>query len=100
MPIFEYECSNCHLRLERIEPRYTEATPECKRCGERTEHVYSVPQFHDWNRIMGTTDAQPYVTRNIARDGSPIEIRSHQQLAEECKKAGVVPAFEKQSRIG
>lgn len=99
MPIFENRCGDCGKIIEQIEPRYTEATPFCT-CGGLTERIPSVPRFHDWNQSMHTTDAQPYVTRNIAKDGSPIEIRSHKQLQEECRKHGVVHVPGKENRIG
>ncbi len=99
MPLFEAVCVDCGTKIEFYEPRYTERNPFCQ-CGGLTERIDSVPRFHDWNQLMHTTDAQPYVTRNITKDGSPLEIRSHKQLEEACKANGVIHVPGKENRIG
>lgn len=100
MPCFDEQCVKCGHVHERILPRYTKKTAKCPDCGGATERLDSAPQFHDFNRIMGTSDAQPFVTRNIHPDGKPLEIRGHKQLQDACKKFGVIHVPEKQNRIG
>lgn len=79
MPLYEESCEACGI-FEYYASAVTEETRACPTCGGLTERVISlsVPAVFE-----------PFVTRNIARDGSPIEIRSHAQLAKACRENGV-----------
>lgn len=101
MPLFEYNCVDCGLIFEKIEPRYSEASPFCQRCGGLTERLISLPAFHDFSQTMAENGThRPYVTRNIDPSGKPLEIRSHQQLKDACRRSGVIHVPDKHSRIG
>jgi hypothetical protein len=100
VPIFEAKCLECETVSEFYAPRYTENNPNCVKCGSLTERIISKAAFHDFYRTTGTTVHRPYTTRNIDPNGKEITITSDAQLRAECKKAGVTPAWSKESRIG
>lgn len=95
MPLFDESCSRCKTTKERYYAKFKKKPDPCDACGGKVDRHVSGATFHDFNRIMKTSDAQPYVTTNIHPEGKPIEIRSHGQLQRECKKYGVVHAPEK-----
>lgn len=99
MPIFEATCAKCDETVEFYVPKFTEKNPKCKKCGGKTEREYSVPKFHDFFQLTKTTAVNGYSSPHIGF-GPPAEIRTHKQLADECKKHGVVPAWGKESRLG
>jgi len=82
MPIYEADCSACGIRYEWYSPQVTEDTACCPKCLGPGERVYSWCAGHVF---------QPFTTRNIMRDGSPVTITSHQQHVRLCHENGVVP---------
>src|ERR1700738_337040 len=43
MPLYEYECTNCHKRTEKIQKFSDPEITECPHCGGRLERVLSAP---------------------------------------------------------
>ncbi|MGN6593994.1 MAG: FmdB family zinc ribbon protein [Terriglobales bacterium] len=43
MPLYEYECSRCHKRLEKIQSFSAEPLRECPHCGGPLEKLISAP---------------------------------------------------------
>jgi putative FmdB family regulatory protein len=45
MPIYEYRCSTCHKKFEKIESFFAPHTCECKFCHSQAERVVSLSSF-------------------------------------------------------
>lgn len=43
MPLYEYECTACHHRFERIEPVNSPDSQTCPRCGGTAERLLAPP---------------------------------------------------------
>jgi len=43
MPLYEYECTNCHKRTEKIQKFSDPEITECPFCGGKLERVLSAP---------------------------------------------------------
>lgn len=43
MPLYEYECTKCHHRFEKIESVDSPATKKCPKCGARAERLLAPP---------------------------------------------------------
>lgn len=89
MPIFSENCSKCGVK-DRYYPKFKKKPDPCDECGGKVERLISGATFHDFNRIMGTSDAQPYTTCNIRSDGKPVTVTSHEQLQRVCRENNVV----------
>ena len=100
MPSYRSKCEDCEAVFDYIAPVSERDMGPCTECGGPTFRFPQGLKFHDWHQATKSTLASPYMTTNIHPDGKPIEVRGHAQLQEECKKAGVVPAWEKENRIG
>jgi len=82
MPIYEAECMVCGKRYEWYTSNVTDETRDCPECLGPGARLYS------WcaGKVF-----QPFTTRNIMRDGSPVTITSHEQHVRLCHENGVVP---------
>lgn len=84
MPIYDFLCPSCETgHLDRYVPGIGETIP-CVDCGTKTEIVWSITPRDGMS-------VYPYVTRNITKDGSPVEVKSALHLKELCRKHGVTP---------
>jgi putative FmdB family regulatory protein len=45
MPLYEYECTACHRRLEKIQKFSDPELTECPHCGGRLERTVTAPSF-------------------------------------------------------
>jgi len=81
MPMYEYECTACGHRFERIRKFSDPPVEECPNCGEhKVQKLLSSPaiQFKgtgwyitDYAKKSGTgTDAQPGASTDGSKDGS------------------------------
>jgi putative FmdB family regulatory protein len=43
LPLYEYECSNCHHRFEKIESFSAPAEQACPKCGQTAERQLAAP---------------------------------------------------------
>jgi putative FmdB family regulatory protein len=43
LPLYEYECSNCHHRYEKIESFSAPSEQECPKCGKTAERLLAAP---------------------------------------------------------
>lgn len=43
MPLYEYECSNCHHRFEKIESFSAPEKRECPKCGKVAKRLLAAP---------------------------------------------------------
>lgn len=43
MPLYEYSCSKCGHRFERIENHRASATKKCPKCGAKAERMLAAP---------------------------------------------------------
>ncbi len=43
MPLYEYECQQCHRRLEKIQNLHDAPLTECPACGGKLEKLLSAP---------------------------------------------------------
>lgn len=79
MPIYEYECSRCHRRLEKIQSFRDEPLKECPACGGPLERLISPPaiQFKGsgWyvtDYARGSNAAKPANDKPAAASGSEV----------------------------
>jgi putative FmdB family regulatory protein len=69
MPLYEYECTACHRRLEKIQKFSDPELTDCPHCGGRLERTVTAPSFQfaggGWYKDLysskpgGTADAKP-----------------------------------------
>jgi len=68
MPIYEYECVNCHQRFERLQKMSDPLLTVCPKCGGDVRKAFSVPaiQFKgngwyvtDYGRSSGSGASRP-----------------------------------------
>jgi putative FmdB family regulatory protein len=45
MPLYEYECTACHRRLEKIQKFSDPELTECPHCGGKLERTVTAPSF-------------------------------------------------------
>ena len=45
MPIYEYQCSNCDHRFEKLQSFSAEATCDCPNCGNSAKRIISLTSF-------------------------------------------------------
>ncbi|QMV18941.1 zinc ribbon domain-containing protein [Granulicella sp. 5B5] len=45
MPLYEYECTACHRRLEKIQKFSDPELTECPHCGGKLERTITAPSF-------------------------------------------------------
>jgi putative FmdB family regulatory protein len=43
LPLYEYECSNCHHRYEKIESFSAPSEQECPKCGKKAKRLLAAP---------------------------------------------------------
>jgi len=68
MPLYEFECTHCGLRFERILQRFSDPLPEvCLECGGVLKKLFSAPAFQfkgsgwyatDYARKSGTPSSE------------------------------------------
>ncbi len=53
MPIYEYECPQCHIELEKVQSMDA-ASPKCEKCGRATVRRISPPALIriEWNGVL------------------------------------------------
>jgi putative FmdB family regulatory protein len=72
VPIYEYQCRECHSKFDSYSTLPHEIMIEtCKRCGAHGDRLYSVCR---------TKIFQTFETTNILPDGEPVTVRSSSQL--------------------
>ena len=68
MPLYEYECTKCKHRFEKIEKVTAPYRQRCPKCGGRAERMHSAPAFQfkgsgwyvtDYARKTSGGDAKP-----------------------------------------
>ncbi len=68
MPLYEYQCTRCHKRVEKIQSFSAEPLKVCEFCGGELEKLISAPaiQFKgtgwyvtDYKKSGGATEAKP-----------------------------------------
>jgi putative FmdB family regulatory protein len=77
MPIYEAECTVCHIPFEWYSVMVTDDTNSCPACGGKADRLFSnfVPSVF-----------QPFVTRNILPGGVPVYVKSQGQLSSLCNE--------------
>ena len=81
MPMYEAECSVCGYKFEYYSVHITDFTNDCPKCGGKSDRLFSryKPKIF-----------QPFVTRNIMPDGSPVVVESQSQLSSLCNEHKLV----------
>jgi len=84
MPIYEYQCRECHKTWESYSSLPHENMVEvCKKCGGPGDRIYS---------LSNTKIFQVFTTTNILPDGEPVTIRGPGQLRQLEAEHGVKQA--------
>lgn len=68
MPLYEYQCTKCDNRFERIQKFSDPLVTDCPLCGGRVERTISVPAVHFKGSGWYVTD---YANKNSAGKASP-----------------------------
>ena len=63
MPLYEYQCTKCENRFERIQKFSDPLVTDCPLCGGRVERTISVPAIHFKGTGWYVTD---YASKNSA----------------------------------
>jgi putative FmdB family regulatory protein len=81
VPLYEYECTKCHKRTEKIEPVAGPHLKKCPHCGGKVESVLSAPaiQFkgQGWyvtdyagKKSTSETDGKPAETKEASKEAA------------------------------
>lgn len=81
MPLYEGECLECHRKYEWYSEKVSDSTRSCPYCGGEGERLFS--------RFKAKV-FEPFVTRNIMPDGSPVRVESQKQLLSLCNEHKLV----------
>jgi len=73
MPLYEYECTKCHHRVEKIQKFSDPHMKKCPDCGGRVELVISAPAAHFKGSGFYVTDYPNKSSRAAASSGSSSE---------------------------
>lgn len=63
MPLYEYECSNCHHRFEKIESFSAPTEQECPKCGKTAKRQLAAPAIQFKGSGWYVTD---YARKNVS----------------------------------
>jgi predicted nucleic acid-binding Zn ribbon protein len=84
MPTYDFLCEVDKQSLSDVYLATREAdNPSCPKCSKPMERILSLGGRH-----VGAS-AFPYVTKNIRKDGKPVEVTSEKHLQQLCKENGV-----------
>ena len=67
MPLYEYQCTKCNNRFERIQKFSDPLVTDCPLCGGKVERVMSIPAIHFKGSGWYVTD---YANKSSAGKGS------------------------------
>ena len=92
VPIFEYQCRVCEKKVERYSPSL-KASADFMRCGdgaaERGERPGCGGMMRKVASVPKVESFKPFSTRNLAPDGSLLNIESKSQLNRYMRQFGV-----------
>jgi putative FmdB family regulatory protein len=94
VPLYEYECTKCHKKTEKIESVAGPHLRKCPHCGGKVERVQSAPAIQFKGAGWYVTD---YAGKKIAgTDGKPVE--AGKDAAKETTKEAPKEAAAKESK--
>ena len=70
MPLYEYQCTKCHKRTEKIEGVSGPHLKKCPHCGGKVERLQSAPAIQFKGTGWYVTD---YAGKKSGGDGTPAE---------------------------
>ena len=84
MPLYEYECSKCGTRFEKIEKMDAPHRRKCPKCGARADRLLASPAIHFKGSGWYVTD---YGGRGAVREASEAKESKDTKEAKETKPA-------------
>jgi putative FmdB family regulatory protein len=84
VPLYEYECTKCHKRTEKIENVSGPHLKKCPRCGGKVESVLSAPAIQFKGAGWYVTDYAG--KKNSETENKPAEKESPKEAAKEGTK--------------
>lgn len=84
MPLYEYECTKCRHRFEKIESVDSSATKKCPKCGARAERLLASPAIQFKGSGWYVTD---YAGKGASREpkSEPTEAKQEKGKEKESK---------------
>lgn len=83
MPLYEYQCTKCHKRTEKIEAVAGPHLKKCPHCGGKVERLQSAPAIQFKGSGWYVTD---YAGRKSGSDGAPGEKTDSKEGSKETAK--------------
>lgn len=93
MPLYEYECQQCHRHTEKRQKFSDPEITECPHCGGKLERVISAPNFAfaggGWYKdLYSSTKPKSGDTSGSANDGKAADSKPGESKPSESKSAG------------
>jgi putative FmdB family regulatory protein len=97
LPLYEYECTKCHNKTEKIERVSGPHLKKCPHCGGKVERVQSAPAIQFKGAGWYVTD---YAGKNTSRSEGAAAETSAEKASEKspAKEAPKEPASAKESK--
>jgi len=94
VPLYEYECTACGQRFERIEKVAGPHAKKCPKCGRRVERLMAAPAIRFKGSGWYVTDYGRKAAPSEAKggDSQPGEAAKTEKLAKESKDSKETPA--------
>ncbi len=92
MPLYEYECSVCHHRFEKIESFSAPAEQQCPKCGETAKRLLAAPAIQFKGSGWYVTD---YARKSSSDSASTSEHKTSKPASGDGAGGDKKPAAEK-----
>jgi putative FmdB family regulatory protein len=86
VPLYEYECTKCHKRTEKIESVNGPHLKKCPHCGGKVESVITAPAIQFKGAGWYVTDYAG--KKNVGSEGKPAEKDAPKEGSKESAKDG------------
>ena len=84
MPLYEYECTKCHKKTEKIENVAGPHLKKCPHCGGKVEPVLSAPAIQFKGQGWYVTDYAG--KKSTENESKPVEKESSKETTKEASK--------------
>lgn len=84
MPLYEYECTKCHKKTEKIENIAGPHLRKCPHCGGKVEPVLSAPAIQFKGQGWYVTDYAG--KKSTENESKPVEKESSKETTKEASK--------------